>query len=140
MVTPQFHNTFRRINSPSIPNVILFSPNIHVKIFSTVLKKLYEIWYTVYYAPLSIRARKHTIIKSSVFCICLWSVLTVCVSFAAATYFSFNKYFTMKDNPVNQGDLLAINTSLSYYTNLADTWLVLGQLRAVTVHRARGSC
>ncbi|ELT97196.1 hypothetical protein CAPTEDRAFT_153937 [Capitella teleta] len=50
--------------------------------------------------------------------------------FGFATYYTFNKWLTMKDNPDNQGTI-TFSTSLDYYTNLADTWLALGIISAV---------
>lgn len=46
-----------------------------------------------------------------------------------ATYYTVNKYLTLKDNPDRNGDI-EFSTSLlvvDYYKNLSKTWLALGE-------------
>ena len=58
-----------------------------------------------------------------------WSVMLQCLLLiVTATYYCFDKYFDMKDNPANQGDF-QFTTNLDYYWNLANTWLALGKSR-----------
>jgi choline transporter-like protein 2/4/5 len=50
--------------------------------------------------------------------------------FAFGTYYCFNKYVQLKDDPSAQGGF-KFTVELSYWTNLKDTWLALGIITVV---------
>ena len=43
----------------------------------------------------------------------------------AGTYYSFMKWYGMKDNPDHDGEFI-FTTNLDYYANLSNTWLAFG--------------
>ena len=48
-----------------------------------------------------------------------------CILAFSATYYCFNKYFTLKETNPNEGKI-EFTTDVHYYVNLYQTWLVLG--------------
>jgi len=49
----------------------------------------------------------------------------VAVFVSSATYYCFNKYFTLKETHPNDGDI-KFTVDFQYYIDLYQTWLVLG--------------
>ena len=58
------------------------------------------------------------------------SSFTNLVLHSTATYYTFTKWVSMRDNEDYQGDII-FTTNLDYYANLADTWLALGKLHGL---------